>query len=187
MLKTNMRYMYLLVVTTVLIGCTSTRVVDTQMPSPYAEVNAATQSRTVQLRLADGRTLQATDLDIAPDVASYVDADGQMHTVATDAIEQVAFVQGGRGALDGLGIGLLMGGAGGAMIGLASGSTCNEDDLFCDPGFYAAVSGALFGTIGGLVGGAIGSARGHRTVYRLRADGHPLAERGSRATAEQEP
>lgn len=187
MLKTNMRYMHLLVVITALAGCTSARVVDTQAPSPYAEVNEAAQDRVVQVHLADGRTLHATDLDLTPDVASYVDADGQMHTVATDAIEQVAFVQGGRGALDGLGIGLLMGGAGGAMVGLASGSTCNEDDLFCDPGFYAAAFGALFGAIGGLVGGAIGSVRGHRTVYRLRADGHPPAERGPQATAEQEP
>lgn len=171
----------------VLTGCTSTRVADPQAPRPYTEVNEAVQGRVVQLHLADGRTLRATDLDVAPDVASYMDADGQMHTVATDRIEQIRLTQHGRGALDGLGVGLLMGGAGGAMIGFGLGSACSEDDLLCDPGFYAAISGALFGALGGLVGGAIGSARGHRTVYRLSTDGQPLAERDTAATAKQKP
>jgi hypothetical protein len=177
MLRTNMRYMYLLVVITASAGCTSTRVVDTQAPSPYVEVNEAVQGRVVQVQLADGRTLRATDVDLAPDVASYVDADGQMHTVATDKIEQIRLTQHGRGALEGIGIGLLIGGAGGAMVGLASVSACNEGDLFCDPGFYAIAFGALFGAIGGAIGLISGTVRGHRTVYRFSGSRGPSATR----------
>jgi hypothetical protein len=69
--------MYLLVVITASAGCTSTRVVDAQVPSPYAEVNEAVQGRVVQVHLADGCTPHATDVDLAPDVASYADADGR--------------------------------------------------------------------------------------------------------------
>jgi len=182
-----MRYMLFVWMALVLTGCTSTRVVDTQAPSPYAEVNEATQGRMVEVRLVDGRALHVTDLDIAPDVASYVDANGQMQAVATDAIRQVTFVRRGRGALVGIGIGLLGGGGGGALVGLASGMSCGADDWFCGPGFNAAVFGTVFGAIGGVVGLATGTARGHRTVYRLHADRQPLAERDPRATAEQEP
>lgn len=187
MLKTDMPYLYLLFAAIAFTGCTSTRVVDTQAPSPYAEVNEAVQGRVVQVQLADGRALQATDLDVAPDVASYVDADGQMHTVATDRIEQIRLIQHGRGALEGIGIGLLTGGGGGALVGLMSASTCGKDDWFCGPGFNAAVFGTLFGAIGGAIGLISGTVRGHRTVYRLRVDEQPSAERDTGATAEQVP
>jgi uncharacterized protein YceK len=177
MLETIMRTLLVVLIVFTLTGCATMRVVDTQAPSPYAEVNKATQGRVVQVQLADGRTLEATDLDVAPDVASYVDADGQMHTVATDTIEQIRLVRHGRGALEGLGIGLMMGAASGAMVGLASGSTCDEGDLFCDPGFFALAFGALGGAAGSLVGLAAGSVRGHHTVYHLRVDEQALAER----------
>jgi hypothetical protein len=172
-----MRYTFPILAVLVLAGCTSTRVVDSSAPMPYAEVNEQAQRRTAQMQLADGRTMRATYLRVDRDSASYVDGMGDVRSIATSRIVSVRFTRHGRGALQGIGIGLLSGGGGGALVGLMSSTTCGKDDWFCGPGFNAAVFGVFFGAIGGAIGLVTGTARGHRTVYRFNGSRGPSPTR----------
>jgi len=172
-----MRYTFPILAVLVLAGCTSTRVVDSSAPMPYAEINEQAHHQAAQVQLADGHTMRATRLRLDADSASYVDKVGAVRSIATSRIVSVRFTRHGRGALQGIGIGLLSGGGGGALVGLMSSTTCGKDDWFCGPGFNAAVFGVFFGAIGGAIGLVTGTARGHRTVYRFNGSRGPSTTR----------
>jgi len=165
-----MRYTVSLLALLVLTGCTSTRVADLGAPTTHAAINEKAQRQITHMRLTDGRTMQVTYLRLDADSASYIDGKGDVRSIAADQIASVRFTRHGQGALQGLGVGVLAGGGGGALIGLISSTTCREDDWFCGPGVNAAVFGTLLGAIGGMVGLGLGFSRGRRTVYRFDDD-----------------
>lgn len=112
-----------------------------------------------------------------PGSTSYYDADGWLRTVATDRIRRVAFVSRGRGALQGLGLGLLVGAIGGVFIGAAS----YDGPSFliqsrADNAVFFALGFSLFTAPGGLL---VGVARGSRKAYRLEWE--PPAKEGKGA------
>jgi hypothetical protein len=100
---------------------------------------------------------------------------GERQQVPTAAIERITFMDRGRGALDGLGLGLLAGTAGGLIVGsLAASSTANKDcnaSVACLYPFFGAAGGAILGV---LIGPVVGAIVGHQTTIELSppARGH---------------
>ncbi len=80
-----------------------------------------------------------------------------------------------RGALEGAGVGLLVGAAGGAVVGYASGDDppCSDESWFClsfSAGEKAEILGVYAGGLGAVSGLVLGGLIGSRSVYEY-ADG----------------
>jgi hypothetical protein len=121
---------------------------------------------TVTVELSNGAEVKAT--------VEVVTAGALLHTEdgvdmnLTDA-SKVTEIRRGRGALEGLGIGVLIGGAAGAAIGYADGDdTCTGFCVFrTSAEEKAVVAGIALGAVVGVVGLLVGVARGSRDVYHF--------------------
>jgi len=74
------------------------------------------------------------------------------------------------GALEGLGLGVLIGGATGAVLGYADGDDeCMNDHCWfaLDAGGKAMIGGVVLGALGGIIGLAAGAMRGSHYVYEF--------------------
>lgn len=145
-----------------LVGCSVARDAST-LPSRAGE--------TVTVETRDGTELDAT---VAMTPTGYV---LRLHDGMVLSLDQVAHVREtrhGRGLLHGLGLGVLIGVGGGAVLGFADG-----DDPPCpsDSGHVcsmytqstaadkAMIGGILLGMLGGIVGGVVGLVMGSDDVY----------------------
>ena len=150
----------------VLSGCVAT----TQLaPADAAHVVRLTNGKSVVVRLVDGRSLRGRSLRIDADSASWVDPEtGALERVATADITRVTRTRHWSGAVEGFGLGLVIGVPLGAALGALGSESCGEDPLyFCGRGW-----GAVGGGFGGLVTGPplgllIGAAVGRRERYVL--------------------
>ena len=96
--------------------------------------------------------------------------------IAPMYVSKVVDTQHGRGALEGLGLGALIGGVTGAVIGYAA---ADEDDyLFNSKGEVAVVGGLVFGTMGALVGVVVGAVKGSTIIYEHKATGTAVRVNG---------
>lgn len=90
---------------------------------------------------------------------------------------KVTAVKRGRGALEGLGLGIVIAGGTGALIGLASGDDECDPDRECflafTAGEKAVITGVVFGSLGGLLGLLVGVAFGSRDVYEIAGSAPP--------------
>src|SRR6185503_15868448 len=84
-------------------------------------------------------------------------------------VARVVETRNAQGALEGLGIGALVGVVGGAALGYADGDDVCENEGHCILTFSAVdkatIGAVVFGVIGGGIGGAIGLIRGSRYIY----------------------
>ncbi len=103
---------------------------------------------------------------MTPDSTFWKLTNGQILKASSGEIAQIQFVNRGRGALEGLGIGVLVGGITGAVIGLASGND-NEGFIRFSAGAKALMGAVFFGALGGLIGTPIGAAAGSRDIYHF--------------------
>lgn len=105
----------------------------------------------------------------------FVLRDTQGNVVPYESVGSVEHVSHGMGALEGLGLGVLIGGGVGAVSGLASGDDrCDDTENECDvfnftAGEKAILFGILIGGVGGLVGLAVGAVKGSKDVYSFGA------------------
>lgn len=102
-----------------------------------------------------------------PDWTSWIDPATQTGVkVETREISSIKFMSRGKGALDGLGIGLLTG----ALVGITAGLSGGDDP----PGLFswtaeekATIGGIFLGALGALVGLPVGTAAGSSDIYRI--------------------
>lgn len=83
--------------------------------------------------------------------------------LALGEVDAITDVVRWRGAFEGLGLGIVIGGATGALLGYAGGES--PHGFAKSAGENAVVSGILLGLLGGIVGLVVGTVRGSRDVY----------------------
>jgi hypothetical protein len=86
--------------------------------------------------------------------------DWQPRSVPTDDLDTVLVLNRGRGALEGLGWGLLAGGLAGLVAGADAGRSAN-------PALPGAVVGGIVAVVGGVIGAALGAAVSHTTTIEF--------------------
>ena len=150
-----------LVVVTLAAGCTQHRHIveahEVATDEVVVERRGGQQSTAVGVRTAGGITF-------------YDKASGG--TIPSAEVVKVIEVSHGRGALQGLPIGIAIGTAVGAIAGYASGDDdCSSRDSDCffilsakEKAFFG---GLLLGAAGGLVGLVVGGIKGSTTIYEL--------------------
>jgi len=159
--------------------CTSKRLIDSANSGGASWQALNRNQGKAEVTLKNERKILATQLQARSDSATWVNAvSGRPQTVATAEIRQIRFKKSGRGALQGLGIGLLTGATLGGIIGFASGGDppCkpapNNVLDFCEAFRLSAVEKAAVGAIylgiaGALVGSPTGALMGSKEEYQL--------------------
>ena len=145
----------------------------------FSRINRLARRKQVLLTLADGRALKVSSLQATPDSTSWFNKDtDRFETVATAEIQEIRFVKRGKGALQGLGLGLLTGAVLGAIVargevtvnGATDEQLCGEegDPFLC---YYAVTTKAALAVsmvgLGSLLGPIVGAVLGSKEVYRF--------------------
>ena len=146
-------------------GCTLTRSVATLQP--------VSRSDSATGVLADGSTIEMHATETPGGLRWEANKTGALVDSAT--LESYTTVDHGKGAVQGLGLGLLAGIAFGAVGGLAARD--DPPDSFVGLSAYdkALILGVLFGGAGGLVGLLFGAASGSHDVHVGPARGPALS------------
>lgn len=174
--------------------CSKAPLRSTTTTPAFAEINKLALKKKAIVTLADNQTLNVYRLQVTADSTSWW-LKGQWETSPTSEIREIRFVSRGKGALQAVGLGLLVGASVGAAIGYSEG-----DDPPCPPppscelaGFpgalacglgllvhglsschqmsaedKAADSGLMGGLVGGLIGVLVGSRRKSKDIYRFK-------------------
>lgn len=130
---------------------------------PYWELHTL-QGKHVLVETSQQETVPAV-AELSADGVVFRDESGEI--VAPGAISDVSEVRRVRGALEGLGIGISIGGTTGAVLGYADGDDCPGTRCFFKLTAPAkAALGALFlGSVGGAIGVLVGVIHGSYDTY----------------------
>jgi hypothetical protein len=168
----------------VLAGCTHVHPADpTAAGTDLDHVNAKLADRVVRVRLLDGTELLAHDVSLSADSVSMrpqmiPEADwwlGPRRALPASEVGSLEVTRRGRGALDGALLGLGIGCASGAAIGVSL--FPRGPILFTTAGQVATLGGVLFGVLGTGLGLLVGGSVGSTDVYDLtRATGARSSE-----------
>jgi hypothetical protein len=148
-------------------SCTTTRVLDRlPMERQLALANEEVRGRVADVQVA-GETRRATGVMLGAEETAWIDAASQeTRRVPTAALQSVSYRSRATGALEGLGIGLVVGALTGAVIGLASGDDQCNPNQWCLLRFSAVQkevgAGIALGALGMISGVIIGAIVGHR-------------------------
>lgn len=134
-------------------GCASNHSIDSlQSQEQLQRLNMAVAGRKARLLLQDGTTLKVSQLNVGSEQTSFFTKDSsERRLIPTTDIVQITVKRVGRGALQGLGIGL----GAGFLIGLAiaapdtGDSVSNEVDEFFTGSITVPVLGIVAGTLAG--------------------------------------
>jgi hypothetical protein len=96
----------------------------------------------------------------------------RLTSVPTAALQRISVVKPGRGLLEGVGLGLVLGAVGGGGLGALIVGTAAEPSRDNSRGTWAAIGGVVGAVAGGFLGfttGAIvGVSAGHRTTFEIQ-------------------
>ena len=157
-------------------GCTTTYHVDDPDRDFAALLNERGMRAKGRVHLSDGSSPSARGLRLEADTLFYAEPQRrgvpQRDTrVLRSDVDVVQFVSRGKGALEGLGIGI----AAGAVFGFVTGALEAHDDClsFLDfscgsPTNVGLGYAAIFGTIGALVGPVVGLILGKKTKFKFQ-------------------
>lgn len=148
-----------LLVAVLLMGCRHTRVVESS--DEHERLNRVAQDRKATLVFRDGASLAVRDARVASDSLFWLNEQTEQTEASTLAdVEQLTFRRRGRGAVDGAGLGFLIGMPLGALlIDSPSGGSGGAGERVG----AALAGGTSFGLWGVVVGGIVGS----RITYRF--------------------
>lgn len=151
----------------VLAGCTHVQPAPLSTPEGRAAVTDRAVGKTVTLVFAGGESARAYAPAVAADSVTWWDAEGGgARSAPTAALAEVRFVDRGRGAFEGLGLGFAVGAGFGAALGTLVGLTDGGGFLSLTPVEGALLGAAGWGQLGAGVGLVGGLDRGSQAVYR---------------------
>ena len=151
-------------------GCSHTLRLGPQAPpESWQKAQQRLEGRKAEVVLRDGRRFRADGVEVSPEAVVWWEAgSGTRHSVPPGDVEAICYRERGRGALEGAGLGLLVG-AGGMAFAVAA--DCSDSAEGC---LAWTIVGAIVGAvIGPPVGLAIGAVRGSRICVRFASDGSP--------------
>ncbi len=160
----------------VLIGTGCTHIHDLTAPnesytafSRAASECAAATSCGIRVLLSDGRKRAVRSVTVRNDSTTWRHSNSLSPvSVPTAEIAEIRFIRRDRGVAEGIGLGVLVGGATGAAFGLLS------EPGFFDRGEQMLLGGGVIGAAGGVLGILVGLTQGSRHIYRFApAEDHP--------------
>jgi hypothetical protein len=129
----------------------------------YSRVTEEVSGKTVTAFLRDGREMELQNLYVGPDSTTGTGPDGDQISFPTSMVKSVESRKGGRGFLEGLGIGAGTALGSAVLAGFASDGPLGGGAA--GAALVVLLAGPQIAFIGGLTGGVIGGAAGHRRTY----------------------
>ena len=163
---------------------------DSRAPTVLEEIDGALQGRSAQVLLAGDpppESVEAREVTVAADKTRWLELQhpagaSRPRSVPTDALRSISVVGRGRGAAEGLGLGILAGAATGAIWGAVVGPRTRFCTGDLRPGEQCSAIGAGLGSFLGAIAGAIvgapigllsGAFIGHRTTIEFESSRPP--------------
>lgn len=153
----------------IIFGCSHTHKINlASEPSPFDEINTILKSQKARITLVSGRAFKGKGPQITRDSTFWFDPKtNEKHTVSNSRIDKIVVMKRWRGIWEGLGYGLLIGGAVGAIghviIGDPSmgapGGPSNNLELAITAGWIAGFYSST------LIGCPIGLLKGSKDKY----------------------
>jgi len=123
--------------------------------SDIERANRMVSKKVATFTLADSHQIRAKQILITPDSTTFYDLDSQLlKTISNMRIKHIMMKSRGKGALEGMGLGFLVGFTTGMVLGAASYDESNILDLSQTE--TAMLTGAYVGVVGALIGVPIG-------------------------------
>jgi len=166
-----MKFGMIVILAFILWGCTHTRhLSQIENSDEIEQINRLGVGKESKIIPHLGETITALDIHVHADQTYFLNVNSrQKDSITTSEIREIHFKRSGKGALEGLGIGLLFGATTGVVGGFLSG-----DD---DPGWFAMTAeekatglGIIGGIGGGILGLPIGAATGSREIFVFPED-----------------
>jgi hypothetical protein len=159
--------LFLILIPFFIISCSSTHRLKKESADEFAEqFNALSQDKKTEISEITQVKYKAQNVRLSSDSVYWTNLkDNSIRVSKIGRISQIRFTDSGKGALEGMGIGLLAGFSTGAVIDYASGD---------DRSFVSAT--AVLVTLGSILGFIIGAASGHEDIFILNdpQDYYPL-------------
>jgi hypothetical protein len=157
-----------------LTGCSQTHLIrtgasDEAFPVDRARVDRELAGEDVTVDLRDGTRIRATMLDISADSVTVISSAAKtgLRTLPLAEVDRIRRTRHRKGAVQGLGIGAIVGTAAGGILGAIGYE--GEDDFLFDSRAEAMLGGALIiNLVTSPIGLSIGLARGHRETYQIQ-------------------
>jgi hypothetical protein len=145
-------------------ACSSSRSVRS---TDYGMVNEKLKGQRVELDVT-GRHIPAMDVTLSQDSVSWRDArTGEKSQASTLELRKMVTKNHPLGCLEGLGLGVAIGGGVGALVGGALNIRSTAESGSQSSGFGAVVGLVLGGGAGVIVGSITGFAAGHSAIYEF--------------------
>ena len=156
----------LLLVLAWLMACTSNRLVTPRTEKfLFTEINNIAKNREGLITFMNGEEYDGFDIHITSDSTTWKDSTKtRSYNFSTDEIRQITFIAKGKGALQGLGYGTLIGAGGALILGVITTEGGEEFSATDSAAILAVFVGAPAGAIIGLV---YGSSHGSKTIYTI--------------------
>lgn len=159
----KMKLMALIVLSFLIIGCSQTYVLNKESQSDFMEqIQKKTRKKKVVIEGRDGKKYDAEEIWPLIDSTSWRDPTTNSYkTKSNSELKRIVISDHAKGAVEGLGFGILSGFAGGFVLGYAASS---EHAYFGRAG-SATVTGTALGALGGFLGLIVGSASGDNDIF----------------------
>jgi hypothetical protein len=172
-MKTNLTILLTLVgfvAAVLLLGCSHTYVLNKESPNEFVElINKKTKNKKAVIQARDGKKYDAEQILLFKDSTSWIDPTIHSYKERSNSeLNQIILNNHGKGALEGLGVGLLSGFASGYVFGYA---TYSEHGNFLDRPSTATITGIALGSLGGFLGLIGGAAAGAKEIFMFNERG----------------
>lgn len=159
-----MKTRYIVIISAIIFVSNCTHI---RRPFLFDDINKAGIGKKVGITLTNGCVFNGKSIQITHDSTSWLDSNTKnTQSIATSQIKSTVLKKSGRGALEGLGLGILSGAITGALIGFVSGDDDPQTVFLPYTAEEKAVGyGVVLGAAGGLLGLPIGAAVGSKDKF----------------------
>ncbi|MGH7456723.1 MAG: hypothetical protein ACRENG_35570 [bacterium] len=165
------RHYFFMILIVALYGCTSSRLINPRNSADLAKISIKPDQK-VRVTMSNGHWFIGSNLQVTPDSTRFF-VGRQFLSVANSEVKEITHVRRGKGALQGLGLGLLTGTAVGGIIGIAAYKPCDNCFIDFGPGFSLMAGSALGILLGGPFGALIGADIGSKSKYQFQESIEP--------------
>ncbi len=164
------RIIVLLVIFSIFMSCTHIIFINNQRQLTESPINENGKKYEAKIILKNGQDYTGSFLNFSQDSLSWKTSENETKSLPYSEIKSITFRKRGKGALEGLGMGLLLGGIFGGVIGYSSGDDPGSGILALKRKDKVILYAIFWGGISGLGGLIVGSLEGSTEKYILKIE-----------------
>ena len=168
----SIRIMAILVIGSIFMSCTHIFFISNESQLTEPPIKENSKKHEAKIILKNGQDYTGSFLNFSQDSLSWKTSESETKSVRYSEIKSITFRKHGKGALEGLGMGLLLGGLFGAVIGYSSGDDPGSGILALKRKDKVILYAIFWGGISGLGGLIVGSLEGstEKYVFKIERD-----------------